>query len=132
VPRGCGPPQLVAAFSCVTEVEQRPQREDEPHNRNSEPPAILLYHERAPPSLLQVRRMIAFRFRVNCALHHVPCKKGAPGAKRGGPVGFLKQNLIGIGGLRTDIRTVPAFPHPGTHRPQFTPSPPATKLGPIS
>jgi hypothetical protein len=34
-----------AAFSCVTEVEQHPQREEEPHNRNSEPPAILLCHE---------------------------------------------------------------------------------------
>src|SRR5580693_8264713 len=34
-----------AAFSCVTKVEQHPQREEEPHNRNSEPPAILLCHE---------------------------------------------------------------------------------------
>jgi hypothetical protein len=34
-----------AAFSCVTEVEQHPQREEEPHNRNDDPPAILLCHE---------------------------------------------------------------------------------------
>jgi hypothetical protein len=38
-----------AAFSCVTEVEQRPQCEEEPHNRNSEPPAILLCHAKAAP-----------------------------------------------------------------------------------
>jgi hypothetical protein len=34
-----------AAFSCETDVEQRPQHEEEPSNRNSEPPAILLCHE---------------------------------------------------------------------------------------
>jgi len=40
-----------AAFSCVTKVEQRPQREEEPHNRNSDPPAILSCHESPPPEL---------------------------------------------------------------------------------
>jgi hypothetical protein len=50
------------------------------HNRNSEPPAILLCHERAlcpslPPGSTG---MIVFRFREKCALQHVPREEGAP------------------------------------------------------
>jgi hypothetical protein len=46
-------PSAQAAFSCVTEVEQRPQREEEPHDRNGEPPTILLCHE-SPAELAAV------------------------------------------------------------------------------
>jgi hypothetical protein len=64
-----------AAFSCKTEVEQHPQRKEEPYNRNSEPPAILLCHESPRSSLPQIGAgMIAFRFRENCVLHHVPSR----------------------------------------------------------
>ena len=71
-----GRSQLRPAFSCETEVEQHPQREEEPHNRNSEPPAILLCHE-SPDRACLSTRMIAFRFRENCAVQHVPNANGA-------------------------------------------------------
>jgi hypothetical protein len=72
-----------AAFSCETEVEQHPKREEEPHNRNSEPPAILLCHESPRSSLPQIGTgMIALWFRENCAVQHVPSDKGTAPATR--------------------------------------------------
>src|ERR1700686_576536 len=54
MPSGGHPPHQLAAFSCETDVEQHPQHEEKPPNRNSEPPAILC-HENPRPSLPQVR-----------------------------------------------------------------------------
>jgi hypothetical protein len=72
-----------AAFSCETEVEQHPKREEEPHNRNSEPPAILLCHESPRSSLPQIGTgMIALWFRENCAVQHVPSDKGPARRRR--------------------------------------------------
>jgi hypothetical protein len=64
-----------SAFSCETEVEQHAQRDEDPHNRNSEPPAILPCHERASlPKIASGTAVIAFWFRENCALQHVPSR----------------------------------------------------------
>jgi hypothetical protein len=80
----------LAAFSCETDVEQHPQHEEKPHNRNSEPPAILLCHESPARSLPSGTGMIAFRFRENCAAQHVPSEKGPPRFVPGGPIRFGK------------------------------------------